>query len=218
MISVVVVDDQALVRASFALLLRTAPDIEVVGEASDGLEARRIVGREKPDVVLMDIRMPRMDGLEATRIILAECSPAPRVLVLTTFDHDEYVFEALRAGASGFLVKDAEPATLLDAIRTVARGDALLAPRATRRLIEEFLTRPHGQHRAPTGEPPVPVTQRELEVLLAIARGLHNEEIGRELHMSYATVKTHVAHLLEKTGARDRTQLVIYAYEHDLVP
>jgi DNA-binding NarL/FixJ family response regulator len=215
-IRVVVADDQALVRGSFRVLIDTTPGMLVVGVAATGAEAVELAIRERPDVVLMDIRMPEMDGIEATRRI-REAGPAwpGRVLVLTTFDHDAYIYEALRAGASGFLVKDAPPRDLLAAIRIVAAGDALLAPSVTRRLIAEFARRP---------EPGRPVTTeletltgREREVLELIARGLSNTEVAARLVVSQATVKTHVGHLLAKLEARDRAQLVIAAYEGGLV-
>ena len=216
MIRVLVADDQALVRGSFRLLVDTAPDLEVVGEAATGAEAVEIAAREKPDVLLMDIRMPEMDGIEATRRITASGSTADvRVLILTTFDLDEYVYAALRAGASGFLLKDTPPADLLAAIRIVAAGDALLAPAVTRRLIAEFARRPEPGQR-PTG-PLEDVTDREREVLTLIARGLSNAEIAQALHVTMATAKTHVGRLLAKLGARDRAQLVMVAYETGLV-
>ena len=209
MIRVAVVDDQDLVRAGFVLLLRSAPDIEVVGEASDGLEAISLCRRTAPDVVLMDVRMPHLDGLSATRTILADPACADtRVVVLTTFDEDELVLEALRSGASGFLLKDTRPAQLLEAIEVVAAGEALLHPRVTRRLIERFTTLP-----APRRTPVDDVTERERDVLLAVAQGLSNQEIAAQLHLGYGTVKTHVSHLLTKLDCRDRAQLVMYAYE-----
>lgn len=217
MIRVVVADDQALVRAGFVVLLRSDPDIEVVGEAEDGRAAVDLVVRERPDVVLMDIRMPDMDGVEATQLITRdERTAAARVLILTTFDLDEYVFAALRAGASGFLLKDTLPADLLQAVRVVAAGESLLAPSVTRRLVEEFARRP------PTAvAASVPgldtLTPRESEVLAAVARGLSNAEISEELFMSHATAKTHVSRLLTKLYARDRAQLVMIAYEAGVV-
>ena len=215
MISVAVADDQALVRSGFAVLLRSAPDIEVVGEAANGREAVELASRARPDVFLMDIRMPEMDGLEATRRITAdEATAATRVLILTTFDLDEYVFEALRAGASGFLLKDTLPEELLTAVRVLAAGDALLAPKVTRRLIEQFAQAPASTHVEPPGLDSL--TDREREVLLAVARGLSNAEIGEELFMSHATAKTHVSRLLTKLYARDRAQLVMVAYESGL--
>jgi DNA-binding NarL/FixJ family response regulator len=216
-IRVVVADDQALVRAGFSVLLKTADDIEVVGEASDGREAVELVTRERPDLVLMDIRMPGTDGLEATRRITADERLAyTKVLILTTFDPDEYVFEALRAGASGFLLKDTLPDDLLAAVRLVAGGQALLAPSVTRRLMEEFVRRPAAGPREP---PPGldTLTARETEVLGAVARGLSNTEIADSLFMSPATAKTHVSRLLTKLHARDRAQLVMLAYEAGVV-
>jgi DNA-binding NarL/FixJ family response regulator len=211
-IRVGVADDQALVRSGFAVLLRSEPDIEVVGEAANGVEAVAIARLEKPDVMLMDIRMPEMDGLEATRQITSgETTQSTRVLILTTFDLDEYVFDALRAGASGFLLKDTQPVDLLTAVRVIAGGEALLAPKITRRLIEEFARTP-----TPAVVASVPVaslTERELEVFVAIAKGLSNAEIAEQLFMSHATAKTHVSHLLTKLNARDRAQLVMLAYE-----
>ena len=216
MIRVLVADDQALVRGSFRLLVDTAPDLDVVGEAATGAEAVEIATREKPDVLLMDIRMPVMDGIEATRQITRSPQTADvRILILTTFDLDDYVYAALRAGASGFLLKDTPPADLLAAIRVIAAGDALLAPAITRRLIAEFARRPEpGQQPAVTL---AGVTDREREVLTLIARGLSNAEIARALHVTVATAKTHVGRLLAKLGARDRAQLVMVAYETGLV-
>jgi DNA-binding NarL/FixJ family response regulator len=216
-IRVVVADDQALVRSGFSVLLKTADDIQVVGEASDGREAVDVVTRERPDVVLMDIRMPETDGLEATRRITADERLAnTKVLILTTFDLDEYVFEALRAGASGFLLKDALPHDLLAAVRVVAGGQALLAPNVTRRLMEEFVRRPAA---GASKRPPWldRLTTRETEVLGAVARGLSNHEIADSLFMSPATAKTHVSRLLTKLQARDRAQLVMLAYEAGVV-
>jgi DNA-binding NarL/FixJ family response regulator len=216
-IRVAVADDQALVRGGFAVLLRTAADFEVVGEAADGHAAVELVSRERPDVILMDIRMPEMDGVEATRRITADDRLAStRVLILTTFDLDEYVFDALRAGASGFLLKDTLPDDLLAAVRIVAGGEALLAPSVTRRLMEEFAGRPA----APVMQPPRGfdmLTPRETEVLTAVARGLSNAEIAATLFMSHATAKTHVSRLLTKLHARDRAQLVMIAYEAGVV-
>jgi DNA-binding NarL/FixJ family response regulator len=216
MIRVAIVDDQALVRAGFVVLLRTADDIEVVGEAEDGQSALELVSRERPDVVLMDIRMPKMDGVEATRRITSDDRlSSTRVLILTTFDHDEYVFDSLRAGASGFLLKDTLPADLLAAIRVVAGGEALLAPSVTRRQMESFLQRSPVPTRAPEGFDLL--TPRETEVLTAVARGLSNTEIADTLYMSHATAKTHVSRLLTKLNARDRAQLVMLAYEAGVV-
>ena len=216
MTRVAVADDQALVRSGFVVLLRSA-GIEVVGEAANGVEAVDLVRLERPDVVLMDIRMPEMDGLEATRRITSDDATAStRVLILTTFDLDEYVFEALRAGASGFLLKDTLPDDLLAAVRVVAEGEALLAPKVTRRLIEQFVQQPETTRAAPT--PGLDsLTDRELEVLQAVARGLSNAEIGEQLFMSHATAKTHVSRLLTKLDARDRAQLVMLAYETGVV-
>jgi DNA-binding NarL/FixJ family response regulator len=215
-IGVVVADDQALVRAGFKVLVDSAPDLEVLGVAADGIEAVSIVTDVQPDVVLMDIRMPRMDGIEARRQILgAVGGERTRVLMLTTFDLDEYVYDALRAGASGFLLKDTPPEHLLDAIRVIAAGDALLAPSVTRTLIAEFASRVAPATKLVEGLDLV--TPREREVLLLIARGRSNGEIADELHMSAATVKTHVSRVLAKVGARDRAQLVVIAYESGLV-
>ena len=217
MIKVAVADDQALVRGGFSVLLRTADDLEVVGEAADGDAAIKLVARERPDVILMDIRMPVMDGVEATRRITADPRLAStRVLILTTFDLDEYVFESLRAGASGFLLKDTLPDDLLAAVRVVAAGDALLSPRVTRRLVEEFVQRSASpptasQHQLDT------LTPRETEVLAAVARGLSNSELAATLFMSQGTAKTHVSRLLTKLHARDRAQLVMIAYEAGVV-
>jgi DNA-binding NarL/FixJ family response regulator len=210
MTRVLIADDQALLRGSFRVLVDSAPGLEVVGEASDGVEAVALTRRERPDVVLMDVRMPEMDGIEATRRICAETDV--RVLMLTTFDLDEYVFAALRAGASGFLLKDTRPADLLSAIEVVAAGDALLAPSVTRRLVTEFAKLPSGPATRLDG-----VTAREQEVLSLIARGLSNDEIATRLHLGIATVKTHIGRLLHKLAARDRAQLVIAAYESGLV-
>jgi DNA-binding NarL/FixJ family response regulator len=217
-IRVLVADDQALVRGSFRILVDTAPDLASVGEAATGTEAVAITRREKPDIVLMDIRMPGMDGIEATRQITTDPQTAAvRVLILTTFDLDEYVFAALRAGASGFLLKDTRPAGLLDAIRVVAAGDALLAPAVTRRLIEEFARRPEPEPRQPATAVTDQLTEREREVLVLVGLGLSNAEIAARLHVSLSTTKTHVGRLLMKLGARDRAQLVIAAYNAGLV-
>jgi DNA-binding NarL/FixJ family response regulator len=214
-VSVVVVDDQLLVRAGFRALLGSDPDIEVVGEASNGLEALDIVRETKPSVVLMDVRMPEMDGLEATRRLLAD-NPDTRVLILTTFDLDEYVYEGLQAGASGFVLKDIDPAELIRAVHVIARGEALLAPSVTRRLIEEFaLRRRSGARVVPARV--AELTEREREVLLHIARGSNNDEIAEELVISPATAKTHVSRIMSKLEARDRAQLVVIAYESGLV-
>jgi DNA-binding NarL/FixJ family response regulator len=214
-IRVVVADDQALVRSGFLALLRSEDGIDVVGEAANGYEAVTIAKAKRPDVVLMDIRMPEMDGLEATRLITADPTLANvRVLVLTTFDLDEYVHEALCAGASGFLLKDTLPPDLLAAVRVVAAGEALLAPSITRRLIEDFVRRPITQTVDPRLDQ---LTAREREVLTAVAKGLSNAELAEELFMSHATAKTHVSHLLTKFAARDRAQLVVAAYETGLI-
>ncbi|MFG1696505.1 response regulator [Nonomuraea sp. NPDC049309] len=209
MIRVVVADDQALIRGSFTVLVDSEPDFEVVGEASNGAEAVEVALAQRPDVVLMDVRMPEMDGIEATRRI----KDVSRVLVVTMFDLDAYVYDALRAGASGFLLKDTPPADLLEAVRVIARGDALLSPAVTRRLIEEFTRTPV----MPRVKGLNGVTEREKEVLVLIARGLSNNEIAAHLHVSLATVKTHITRLLAKLEARDRAQLVIAAYESGLV-
>jgi DNA-binding NarL/FixJ family response regulator len=216
-IRVMIVDDQALLRAGFRMILGTEPDLEVVGEAGDGRQAVEEVGRLAPDVVLMDIRMPGVDGLDATRRLLTATAPAvpSRVIILTTFDLDEYVYEALRAGASGFLLKDTPPDQLIAAIRVVAAGDALIAPSITRRLIGEFAARP-----ARPAEPPVglaDLTPRELEVLRLVARGRSNAEIAETLVVSGTTVKSHVARILMKLDLRDRVQAVVLAYESGLV-
>jgi DNA-binding NarL/FixJ family response regulator len=211
LIRVAIVDDQAMVRAGFRLIVQSQSDMQVAGEAGDGQEAVELVKRERPDVVLMDIRMPRMDGIEATRHI----ATATRVVILTTFELDEYVFDALAAGASAFLLKAAPPEDLIRAIRVVAEGDSLLAPSVTRKLIEEFAKRPQ---RFP-GKPKQldSLTDREREVLVEVARGLTNSEIANRLHVSETTVKTHVAHVLDKLQLRDRVQAVILAYEVGLV-
>ena len=216
-IRVLIVDDQALVRAGFRVLLEAAPDIDVVGEAENGDQAIARTVALAPDVVLMDIRMPVMDGLEATRHILENAGPdgLTRVLVLTTFDADEYVYEALRVGASGFLLKDTDPAQLADAIRVIARGDALLAPSVTRRLIDEFASRPEIRKAHPAELDAL--TEREHEILALVAQGLSNDEIAKHLFISPATAKTHVSRVMMKLGARDRAQLVVIAYESGLV-
>jgi DNA-binding NarL/FixJ family response regulator len=214
--SVLLADDQGLVRAGFRALLDAQPDIEVVAEAADGAAAVELAQRERPDVVLMDIRMPRMDGLEATRRITSDRTLAgTRVVVLTTFELDEYVFGALRAGASGFLLKDIDPPDLLTAVRVVAGGEALLAPRLTRRLIEAFVEQERAAVRE--GDELEELTPREREVLALVGRGLSNAEIADELVLSPLTAKTHVARLFSKLAARDRAQLVVVAYETGLV-
>jgi DNA-binding NarL/FixJ family response regulator len=210
-IRVALADDQALVRAGFRMIVESQPDMQVAGEAADGQAAVDLVKREKPDVVLMDIRMPRMDGLEATRQVASKT----RVVILTTYELDEYVFDALAAGASGFLLKAAPPEDLIRAIREVASGDALLAPSVTRRLIEEFAKRPEPAARKP--KELATLTEREVEVLREVARGLTNNEIAKNLHVSETTIKTHVAHLLDKLDLRDRVQAVILAYEAGLI-
>ncbi|MPZ26881.1 MAG: response regulator [Micromonosporaceae bacterium] len=215
MIRVLLADDQALVRAGFRALLDAEPDIEVVGEAGDGAQAVRLAGQTRPDLVLMDIRMPGTDGLEATRRIAAD--PAlqdTRIVILTTFELDEYVFEALRVGAAGFLVKDTEPADLVRGVRAVAAGDALLSPGVTRRVIEQFAVR------AASPRPPralAELTDREREVTALVGAGLSNDEIAQKLVVSRATAKTHVSRAMGQLGARDRAQLVVFAYEAGLV-
>jgi DNA-binding NarL/FixJ family response regulator len=217
MIRVAVVDDQALVRAGFEVLLESAPDLDVVGSAADGAEAVDLVVRTQPDVVLMDIRMPVLDGLEATRRILAdERCVGVRILILTTFDLDEYVYAALRAGASGFLLKDTRPTDLLAGVRLVAAGEALLSPGITRHLIEAFLQRAPDPQQSDAARHAA-LTDRERDVLALVARGLSNAEIGARLYISPATVKTHVARILNKLDARDRAQLIVIAYETGLV-
>ena len=216
MIRVLVVDDQALVRAGFRVLLESAPDIEVVGEAENGRVAVEQALATAPDLILMDIRMPEIDGLEATRQIAGDPRTAStRVIILTTFDLDEYVFSALRVGASGFLLKDTEPEQLLDAVRVVASGEALLAPSITRRLIAEFVRRLDSPRTDTTRL--ADLTEREREVLALIGRGLNNQEIADELVISPATAKTHVGRVMSKLEARDRSQLVVIAYETGLV-
>jgi DNA-binding NarL/FixJ family response regulator len=214
-ISVLVVEDQALVRGGFRIILESNEDIEVCGEASDGAQAVTLAIDTRPDVVLMDVRMPELDGVEATRRLLNTPGVSCRVLMLTTFDLDEYVYDALRAGASGFLLKDVDPPDLVQAVRVVARGEALLGPSITRRLVEQFVRRP-----PPAGGVPASLaalTERELEVLREVARGLSNAEIASRLYLSPATVKTHVARVLTKLDLRDRVQAVVLAYESGLV-
>ncbi|MFC3448297.1 response regulator [Amycolatopsis speibonae] len=213
MIRVLIADDQALVRAGFREIVGSADDLDVVGEASNGAEAVRLAAAHRPDVVVMDIRMPELDGIEATRRVVADLTGV-RVLVLTTFDLDEYVFAALRAGASGFLLKDTPSAELLTAIRVVAAGDALLAPGVTRQLIAEFAARP--ARPSPRADLLVAITAREREVLALIAAGLSNAEIGLRLHITAGTAKAHVGHLMLKLAARDRVHLVILAYQAGL--
>jgi DNA-binding NarL/FixJ family response regulator len=213
MIRILLVDDQELVRTGFRLVLGGQPDMEVVGEAGDGQAAVLMAAQVRPDVVVMDVRMPRMDGVEATRLIRAAAS-APRVLILTTFDLDEHVYAAVRAGASGFLLKDTGARNLIDGVRTVHSGDAVVAPSTTRRLLDRFATVP-GPHLA--AGPEVPLTTRETEVLREVALGLSNAEIAQRLFLSEATVRTHVSHILGKLTLRDRVQAVVYAYETGLV-
>jgi DNA-binding NarL/FixJ family response regulator len=211
---VLIVDDQSLVRAGFRLILESQSDFEVVGEGQDGEEAVALARRHRPDVVLMDVRMPRLDGLEATRRILDNGATGCRIVMLTTFDLDEYVYAALRAGACGFLLKDVTPEQLIASVRLVAAGDALLAPSITRRLIERYATRdaPSGLTRDLSA-----LTEREVEVLRLMARGLGNQEIGEKLFVSEATIKTHVAHILDKLQVANRVQAVVVAYESRLV-
>ncbi len=215
MISVLLADDQQLVRSGFRVLIDAADDLEVVGEAANGAEAIALAADTSPDVILMDIRMPKTDGLEATATILTTSDNGPRVIILTTFDADEYVYEALRIGASGFLLKDTEPDELLHAVRVVAAGGALLAPSVTRRLISEFASRPEVRKARP--EQLDLLTPREREVLAEVAKGLSNDEIADALRISPATAKTHVSRVMQKTHSRDRTQLVVLAYETGLV-
>jgi DNA-binding NarL/FixJ family response regulator len=213
-IRVVVADDQALVRSGFRMILDSQRDIEVVAEAGDGREALEQARELEPDVVLMDIRMPELDGLEATRRLLAG-DGSTRVLILTTFDADEYVYEAMKSGASGFLLKDVRPEQLAEAVRVVAAGESLLAPTITRRLIEQFVRRPPpGSAKPPQLEE---LTDREVDVLLLVARGLSNSEIAHELVLTEATVKTHLTHILSKLDLRDRVQAVVLAYESGVV-
>ena len=215
MIRVLIADDEALVRGGLRMILEAQEDVEIAGEAEDGRAALDLAREAEPDVVLMDIRMPGLDGLEATRRLLALAPPTPSVLILTTFDLDEYVYEALRAGASGFLLKSARPQELVAAVRGAAAGDTLLAPEITRRLVEAFVRRPPiGAHTAPELES---LTKRELEVLRHIACGRTNAEIARLLFVSDETVKTHASRVFSKLGARDRTQAVILAYEYGVV-
>jgi DNA-binding NarL/FixJ family response regulator len=210
-IRVAIVDDQAMVRAGFRMIVGAQPDMAIAGEAADGEEAIDLVARERPDVVLMDIRMPNLDGIAATRRIAAQT----RVVILTTYELDEYVYDALAAGASAFLIKAAPPEDLVRAVRVVASGDALLAPSVTRRLIEEFVKRPEPARRA--AKRLEGLTERELDVLKQVARGHTNAEIAANLHVAETTVKTHVAHVLDKLDLRDRVQAVIVAYEAGIV-
>jgi DNA-binding NarL/FixJ family response regulator len=214
-IRLALVDDQALVRSGFRMILEEQPDMEIVAEAADGIEAVSETARTRPDVVLMDIRMPRMDGIDATRRISEMEGVDARVLILTTYDLDEYVFRGLRAGASGFLLKDVAPEDLLRAIRVVAEGESLLSPSITRRLIEEYVRTPDRTAAVP--EELASLTDREREVLVLIAHGLTNAEIAERLFLSMATVKTHVNRVFMKLGARDRAQAVVLAYEHGVV-
>lgn len=212
MIRVAIVDDQALIRRAFAMMLSVEPDIELVGEAEDGVAAEELVGQERPDVVLMDIEMPRRNGLEATRAVRA--ASTAQVIILTTFDRDDYLFEALEAGAAGFLLKNCAPERLLEAIRTVADGGALLSPEVTMRVIAQAV---QGRRQVGADDALGRLTGRELDTLTALARGLSNAEIAAELYVSEATVKTHISACLAKLGLRDRVQAVVFAYEHGVV-
>jgi len=211
---ILIVDDQSLVRAGFRLILESQPDFAVVGEAPDGEQAVALARRHRPEVILMDIRMPRMDGLEATRRILENGTAQSRIVILTTFDLDDYVYAALKAGACGFLLKDVTPEQLIAAMRLVVAGDALLAPSITRRLIERYATR---DARSELTADLSPLTEREVDVLRLMARGLNNQAIGEKLFVSEATVKTHVAHILDKLAVENRVQAVVVAYESRLV-
>jgi DNA-binding NarL/FixJ family response regulator len=214
-IGVLIADDQPMVRAGLRMILELEPDIDIVGEAADGNEAVAVAAATGPDVILMDVRMPNLDGLEATRRIVGSREGGPRVLILTTFDLDVYVYEALASGASGFVLKDIEPEKLVDAIRVIANGDALLSPAVTRKLIEEFVRRPPEVVR-PSPRELEQLTAREAEIMALVARGLSNAEIAAQAFVSEPTVKTHVARILMKLGLRDRVQVVVYAYEHGL--
>lgn len=215
-IRVLVADDQAMVRGGFRMILEVEPDIEVVGEAADGLRALELARRARPDVVVMDIRMPQLDGIAATRRLLHELDPRPHVLIVTTFDDDDSLYEALRSGASGFLLKNAPPEQLIDAVRTLAAGEGLLSTAVTRRVIEEFARRPPDTN-AVAAEALSELTDREMDVLRLIARGLSNAEIAAQLVISPGTAKTHVGRILMKLGLRDRVQAVVLAYDSGLV-
>jgi DNA-binding NarL/FixJ family response regulator len=214
-IGVLIADDQPMVRAGLRMILELEPDIDIVGEAADGNEAVAVAAATEPDVILMDVRMPNLDGLQATRRIVGSREDGPRVLILTTFDLDVYVYEALASGASGFVLKDIEPEKLVDAIRVIANGEALLSPTVTRKLIEEFVRRPPEVVR-PSPRELEQLTAREAEIMALVARGLSNAEIAAQAFVSEPTVKTHVARILMKLGLRDRVQVVVYAYEHGL--
>jgi DNA-binding NarL/FixJ family response regulator len=214
-IGVLIADDQPMVRAGLRMILELEPDIDIVGEAADGNEAVAVAAATGPDVILMDVRMPNLDGLEATRRVVGSREDGPRVLILTTFDLDVYVYEALASGASGFVLKDIEPEKLVDAIRVIANGEALLSPTVTRKLIEEFVRRPPEVVR-PSPRELEQLTAREAEIMALVARGLSNAEIAAQAFVSEPTVKTHVARILMKLGLRDRVQVVVYAYEHGL--
>ena len=216
MIQVLVADDQALIRSGFKMILESEDDIEVIAEAADGVEAERLAAEHKPDVVLMDVRMPNMDGVEATRRVVA--GGHSRVLILTTFDLDEYLFDGIRAGASGFLLKDVPPDDLIDAVRCVARGEALVEPRMTKRLLSEFAARPERPGGKAAERVTGLLTDRELEVFMEVAKGCTNAEISESLFISETTVKTHVAHILTKLELRDRIQAVVLAYESGMLP
>ena len=214
-IRILIADDQPMVRAGLRMILELEPDLDIVGEAADGNEAVAVAAATEPDVILMDVRMPDLDGLEATRRIVGSREDGPRVLILTTFDLDVYVYEALASGASGFVLKDIEPEKLVDAIRVIANGEALLSPTVTKKLIEEFVRRPPDVVR-PSPRELEQLTAREAEIMALVARGLSNAEIAAQAFVSEPTVKTHVARILMKLGLRDRVQVVVYAYEHGL--